>query len=348
MVSAEVVRSYKLKLYPNRDKFDTARYTIMRFNQYCNLFLGRLYFGQKKISTKDMGRLANQALYKSNKIISGVKKLKGKSNVPTVKRLGCYASVEKSKTPKFDYWVTVSNQWGGDKVLLPAKSHKALNKALKQGWKFTSFCECKIINNNLYAVVFVRKDAPKVKEYKKTIGCDVGIKYSVVTSTGYLGHGLSKVIKIQRVRYAERRRQGHKISNRAKTCVKQILDYEAKALIRRSKKAKAKLAVESPKRLANLRSGKLQGWARSYFSNRLTILGKESGVMVIEVSPYQTSIICPKCGTVDKRNRVTRDIFSCVECKHTGHADKIAALNIAHRALEHQNKRKFLVKKARL
>lgn len=334
MENSVVVRSYKLKLYGNTVKTDTARYSIKRFNDYANMFLGRVFFGERKISTKGMGQLPNQALYKARNIISTQRKsykaTGNKMNVPYVKNLGCYAKIEKSKKGNFDYWVIISNQWTkANSVKLPAKSHKALNNALKQGWKFTSFCECKLINGNLYAIVFVQKISPKTKKYKKVVGYDVGIKHSVVSSQGYLGHGLSKVIQIQKQRHAERRRQGHKISSKVKSCIKQILDREAKLAIRRSIRDRAQLSVESPKRLANLRSGNLQGWARSYFANRLTILGQENGLMVIEVSPYQTSITCPKCGTVDKQSRVTRDKFICVKCKYTNHADIVGALNVA-------------------
>ena len=330
------VRSYKLKIYGNRMKIDTAKYTIKRFNEYVNMFLGRAYYRQN-ISTKGMGGLANRAAYKAcditRKQFRSAKVTGNKTNVPYAKNLGCYAVLSKSRNSKFDYWISIINQWGGKRILLPAKSHKALNKALRQGWSFTSLCECKIINGNLYAVVFVKKDTPKIKKCKKVMGADVGIKHSVVTSDGYLGYGLSKIMKVQRNRHAERRRQRHKISNKTKTCIKQILDREAKLILRRSLKNLAYVAVESPKRLANLSSGKLQGWARSYFANRLIILGQESGVMVIEVSPYQTSITCPKCENVDKRNRATRDFFKCVSCNHSDHADRNAALNIAMKGI---------------
>jgi len=339
VVAQKLHRSYKIKLYPNRDKFDTVRYTIKRFNDYSNMFLGRIFFGQNKISTRGMSALANEALYKSKNIVRVMREAHkatgAKMNVPFVKNIACYAKIEKSKNSSFDYWIVVSNQWTKAEVVrLPAKSHRAFNKALNQGWKFSSLCECKIINENLYAIVFVSRDAPKIKKYRKTIGCDVGIKHSVVTSDGHFGYGLSKAIKVQRNRLAERQRQGHKASKNMKSCIKQILDIEAKALIRRSMRAKAKLAVESPKRLANLRSGNLQGWARSYLANRLTILGKESGVTVLYVNPYQTSITCPKCGTVDKQSRVDRDTFSCVSCKYTGHADYVAARNIAQKGTQ--------------
>ena len=91
-------------------------------------------------------------------------------------------------------------------------------------------------------------------------------------------------------------------------------------------------AVESPKRLANLTSGKLHGWARSYFANRLSILCKETGIPLISVSPYQTSITCSKCKAIDKQSRVSRDRFKC-PCGYKDHADINAAKNIAHKGI---------------
>jgi putative transposase len=56
------------------------------------------------------------------------------------------------------------------------------------------------------------------------------------------------------------------------------------------------------------------------------------GVPVVLVDPRNTSRTCPSCGTVDKKNRPTRDQFRCVSCGLAGPADRIAATNIAARA----------------
>ena len=56
------------------------------------------------------------------------------------------------------------------------------------------------------------------------------------------------------------------------------------------------------------------------------------GVPVVLVDPRNTSRTCPGCGTVDRKNRRTRDEFRCVSCGLAGPADRIAARNIAARA----------------
>ncbi len=342
----KVNRSYKLRLYGNKSKIETARYTQMRFNQYCNMFLGKLYFGQKKISTAGMGDTANRALYRSNAIIralkASAKATKIKTNVPFVSRLGCYGKVFKSKN-SFDYWVNVSNLWSATGfVSLPAKSHKALNGALRKGWKMSKLCEFKMINGNPYAIVWVSKEAPKIRRPKDSLGCDVGYKYSVCRSDGHIGQNVSKVIRRSKEIQSERRRQKHKISSKVKTRMKQVLDLEAKKALRRSQSLSARLVVESPKRLAGLSTGRLHGWARGYFANRLQILGKENGVEVVEVNPYQTSITCAECGAIDKQSR-DKQAFVCTSCGHKDHADINAARTIALKGTRNIRTGKILV-----
>jgi transposase len=46
------------------------------------------------------------------------------------------------------------------------------------------------------------------------------------------------------------------------------------------------------------------------------------------VDPRNTSRTCPACGYIDKANRVSQSVFSCVVCGFSGLADFIAALNI--------------------
>jgi transposase len=327
-------RCYQLKIYANRDKLDTARYVNMRMIQHINMFMGKAIFNQV-IYTTGMGKIANSAAYKANNIARAykrsVKKLGCKMNIPHVKACGVPATIEPSENSKFDYWIRASNLWTRSQlVYLPAKSHKALNSAIRNGWMLSSYCEIKFINKNAYVQVFVSKETPKIKSTSKVIGCDVGIIHSVITSEGHKGHGLSNIMKIQKQRHGERRRQQHRISSKKKSYIKQILDREAKGIIRRSVNTFASIAVENPKRLAGLRSGTLHGWARSHFANRLHILGQEGGVKVIDISPYQTSITCFKCGTIDKRSRAGR-IFKCVKCGHFDHADINAAKVIAMR-----------------
>lgn len=335
----KICRAYKIKLYGNKGKIDIALYTRNRFLMFVDHFLGKLYFnGNKHISTRGMGEVADRAQKKCSDTIRSIHALSKtgiKTNIPYKPDFGFHARIRKAQGGIFDYWVTVPNLWKKrGSVFLPAKSHKALNRALKNGWKMVEDCEVRAINGKQYAIVFLTKPKPIINKSNNVFGCDVGIKHSVIGSDGYLGHGLSRLIKLDKRRKAERRRQGHKVSSKIKTVIKQVLDKEAKIILRRSQNNLACIAVESPKRLANLKCGSLQGWARSYFANRLHVLGDENGVKVLDISPYQTSITCSKCGAVDKESRVTRDAFCCTACKFTEHADKNAAVVIAQKGAQ--------------
>jgi len=74
-----------------------------------------------------------------------------------------------------------------------------------------------------------------------------------------------------------------------KTVVKQVLDHEISLALRRSEKDGLNLVLEDPKVLANLKTGKLDGWTRYYYANRSIIRAKEMN------STAQIHVLC-KCG----------------------------------------------------
>lgn len=53
-----------------------------------------------------------------------------------------------------------------------------------------------------------------------------------------------------------------------------------------------------------------------------------SGGELVKVCAAFTSQTCPTCGAVSPENRPARDLFQCVACGHSGHADIVAARNI--------------------
>lgn len=77
-------------------------------------------------------------------------------------------------------------------------------------------------------------------------------------------------------------------------------------------------------------------WSFHQLRSFVTYKAKLAGVLVVLVDPRNTSRTCPECGTIDKRNRPTRDLFCCVSCGRAGPADTIAAGNIARRAVVNQ------------
>ena len=330
----QVTRSYKLEIVANRDKTETAKYLINRFNLYVVQFLGNLYYYNKSESTEGLGELANQAQHVAKGKVRAIKESSkatlNKVNLPMITHEGVPVKVEVSHKTSFDYVVKVSNHWIKNKKLdLMVKSHKKFNQALKEGWERTSFGELKQYKNGkIYLIVCVQKTVPRASTgLKDCIGVDVGISSCISRSDGYQAQEISSVLKEQKRKQAERQKQGIK-SRVNKTTLKQILDKEAKNTVARCSESKLSLAVESRKILNNLRSGKLQGWARNYFANRCEILCKESSVFFIEVNPAYTSVTCNYC---DERGLRDGKKFTCPNCKKTFDSDLNAAVNIANK-----------------
>ncbi|MEU8147511.1 transposase [Nonomuraea sp. NPDC048901] len=75
----------------------------------------------------------------------------------------------------------------------------------------------------------------------------------------------------------------------------------------------------------------LHSWA---FAQQITFTrykAARAGVAFLLVDPAHTSQACPECGCVARANRPARGRFVCKRCGLAGHADHIAARNIAAR-----------------
>ena len=341
----KISRAYKLKLEGNSAKNEILRYSHNRFLSYTQIYAGKLFFnGNKPISTKGLGTLVNQAQHKSRGIIKALKEASkatgDKINVPELKNIGMPCKIEVSKNT-YDYWIRIPNQWTKHSVIrIPCKSISPLNKALKDGWELSQWCEVKKLKGSWYAMVFVSKEVevPKAIDQTKTLGVDVGVRHSYASSDGILGFKLGKVLRKLQPRHAERQRQRMKhgqvqtLYKNKKSTIKQLLDKEAKNLVRRSKDLGCSLVVESSKTLANLKYGRLQGWARCYLATRLKTLCSENSVFFIETYAGYSSQECSACGERDRKSR-HKATFKCTSCGHKDHADINASKVLSFRGL---------------
>lgn len=58
----------------------------------------------------------------------------------------------------------------------------------------------------------------------------------------------------------------------------------------------------------------------------------ERGLNVSKINPKRSSIKCPVCGYISKRNRVNREVFQCRRCGFTYNAQYVACLNLFSRS----------------
>jgi len=77
-------------------------------------------------------------------------------------------------------------------------------------------------------------------------------------------------------------------------------------------------------------------WAFSQLRRFIEYKARLAGVVVKLVDPKNTSRTCPVCGCVDKHNRPSQSLFSCVSCGFSSSADTVAASIIAGRVAVNQ------------
>ncbi|MEU7854176.1 transposase [Nonomuraea sp. NPDC049141] len=77
----------------------------------------------------------------------------------------------------------------------------------------------------------------------------------------------------------------------------------------------------------------LHGWAFAQQIAFTRYKAARAGVDFLLVDPAYTSQGCPECGWVARANRPARGWFVCTRCGLAGHADHIAARNIATRGI---------------
>jgi|LauGreDrversion4_2_1035121.scaffolds.fasta_scaffold145392_2 putative transposase len=141
--------------------------------------------------------------------------------------------------------------------------------------------------------------------------------------------------KAKRRLLVNRRKIGHRISDArhklTTTLAKNHRLIAAEDLALRNMTRSAKGTIDAPgqnvaaKRGLN-RSLLEQGHAETL--RQLEYKARWLGGEVRLVNPAYTSQTCPSCGHISPENRLSRAVFRCVKCAHSGHADVIAAQNI--------------------
>jgi putative transposase len=219
-------------------------------------------------------------------------------------------------------------------------------------------------------LVDVPGDLPEQKpmaEVKSVVGIDVGVNKLVALSDGSFVENIRPTTNSRtarrlaiRQRAASRKRKGsknktkaynklarmqHKLTQRRDgynwQAAFQIVntadavgreDLNIKNMVKRAKpKHDGKGAYAKNGRLAKSGLNKVIldcAWGDLF--SKIAWLAAKSGKPVIAVNPKHSSIACPECGHIDKKNR-SGEKFICTNCGYTEHADSKASREIAKR-----------------
>jgi len=197
-------------------------------------------------------------------------------------------------------------------------------------------------------------DAPEENEFEPRgmLGVDLGIENIATDSDGQVFSG--KKVEAVRSRYNRLRsslqqtgtksakRHLKKMSGRERRFKQDTNHVISKAIVSKAKGTTRAIAIED---LGGIRSrvtvwhgqrDRHSKWAFRQLREFIEYKAKREGVPMSVVDPRNTSIECPECHVVDKRNRPTRNDFECISCGYKEMADYVGARNIAARAVANQ------------
>ena len=199
-------------------------------------------------------------------------------------------------------------------------------------------------DNTFYLNTVVDVEEPPLLETEDVLGIDLGIVNILADSDGetYSGGQVNGLRK----RHAKLRARLQKTGSRAaKRLLRQRGKKEhrfagwvnhniSKRVVLKAERTKRAIALENLQGIRSRtrvrKSQRRQHHSWSFFQLRSFIQYKArlTGVLVVLVPPAFTSQRCARCGCVDKANRVSQSLFSCVRCFFAGNSDTIAAENI--------------------
>lgn len=203
-------------------------------------------------------------------------------------------------------------------------------------------------DGTFYLAVVVDIPEPPPSERSDVLGVDLGIANLATDSDGetYSGEQVDATRRhyerlragLQRVGTKSSRRKLKRIKRRERRFKKDRNHIISKRLVAKATDTGRDLAIED---LGGIRErttvrkaqrSRQAKWAFGELRQFLTYKAALAGVRLHVVDPRSTSRTCPACGHCDQRNRPDQATFRCTSCGYAGHADVVAAANIAARA----------------
>ncbi len=203
-------------------------------------------------------------------------------------------------------------------------------------------------NDIFYLAVVVNAPEPSPDDPTGFLGIDLGIKNIAADSDGtvYSGaevNGLRKRhaklrAKLQSKDTKASKRLLVKRSKKERHFATHVNHVISKSIVAKAKDTGRGIALEDLSgirdRITVRHSQRRQhhSWAFRQLRSFIEYKARIAGVLVKLVDPRNTSRTCPVCGCIDKRNRPSQSLFSCVSCDFSSVADTVAAGNISRRA----------------
>jgi len=199
-----------------------------------------------------------------------------------------------------------------------------------------------------YLATVVDAPEPPANNPDEFIGVDLGIKNIAFDSDGvqYSGDTVNALrkrhaklrAKLQSKQTKSAKRILKKRKRKETRFAKDVNHVISKKIVKKAKDTGRGIALED---LRGIRSRTVarkkqrrqhSSWGFDQLKKFIEYKAKIAGVFVSLVDPRNTSRTCPECGCIDKHNRKSQSLFSCISCGYSAIADYIAAINIGCRA----------------
>ena len=204
------------------------------------------------------------------------------------------------------------------------------------------------INGTFYLFVTCDFEEPNQLDVDDFLGVDLGIVNLASDSDGENFDG--EVVERNRRKYEHRRcnlqrkqtksskRKLRKLSGCQARFQTDVNHTISKRLVQKAQDTHRGIALEDLKgiREAPVRRkqrNKHSNWSFFQLRSFIEYKAQKAGIPVCPVDPRNTSCTCPICSCVDKANRRTQSLFSCISCGYSAPADYNAARNIRARAV---------------
>ncbi|MEW6505241.1 MAG: transposase [Chloroflexota bacterium] len=206
------------------------------------------------------------------------------------------------------------------------------------------------IDGQFYLFAACDVETPAPDDVSEFLGVDLGVNNIATDSDGnnYSGahvnglrHRHARIrSRLQSKGTESAKRLLRKRRRKESRFAKDVNHRIAKELVLRAKDTGRGIALENlqgiRERVTVRKAQRRQHHSWAFYDLRQKIQYKAAaaaGVPVVLVDPRNTSRTCPVCGCVDKRNRPSQRVFSCISCNFSGFADAVAAENIRRAAV---------------
>jgi len=198
----------------------------------------------------------------------------------------------------------------------------------------------------LHITVLVKTPKPSGNN---PVGVDIGINKLLVASNGFSVNG--KPIEHRRQHFRKLRsflqskgtssakRKLKQLAGREHRWVNTVLHQVSRAFVNSLQKGNIVVmeklnGIRQRCKHRKKQRATFHSWAFNKLQQMIEYKCLEKGIPVVYVEPEYTSQRCPRCGTVDKRNRRSQALFRCVSCGFQHNADVVASFNLVQRAGE--------------